>query len=189
MLSDENKILLIRLARLAIEKTFLNESVDSDLIYEFVDKIPKELDTKKGCFVTLKLNNQLRGCIGTIEPVFKMYECTIRNAVNAAFRDYRFDPLMPEEYDKIKIEISVLSKPIEIDYKNPDDLLNKIKSFKDGIILEKDNRSATFLPQVWEQIPNKIEFLEQLSLKAGLNHDIWKTAEISKYTVESFEED
>ena len=111
----------------------------------------------------------------------------IENAIHAAFDDYRFSPLSKNELSKIKIEISVLSIPRKIEFKNEKELLGKIDN-KMGIIVKKGFNSATFLPQVWEQISDPKSFLEHLSIKAGLEKDAWKNSDIYFYRVKSIEE-
>jgi uncharacterized protein len=172
---------LLKLARKAIKSHFDGEKL-------FVDeKIKKKFGEKLACFVTLTEGGELRGCIGTLSAHQELWKDVIENAIHAGFDDYRFSPLSKDELSKIKIEISVLSKPEKLEYKNPEDLLKKIDK-KMGLILKKGWNSATFLPQVWEQLPDKVLFLEHLSSKAGLLKDAWKTAEFSFYRVESVEE-
>jgi AmmeMemoRadiSam system protein A len=112
------------------------------------------------------------------------------NAINAAFRDPRFRPLSRKEWEKVKIEISILTEPKPLPYKDADDLLNKIQPGVDGVIIKKGFHQATFLPQVWEQLPAKKDFLTHLCLKAGLDTDAWEKEklEISTYQVQAFEE-
>jgi AmmeMemoRadiSam system protein A len=172
---------LLKLAREAIKSSLdrKNLEVDKDTI--------KKYSEKGACFVTLTENGELRGCIGSLETRQELYKDIIENALNASFNDYRFMPLRKEELDKIKIEISVLTKPQKLEYKDENDLLKKLSPDM-GIILAKNMRSATFLPQVWDQLPDKIEFLEHLSTKAGLKKDDWKDAEYEYYTVEKIKE-
>ena len=151
------------------------------------EETKKKFSKKQASFVTLTENGELRGCIGSLEARQELWKDVQENAVNAAFYDSRFNPLEKNELQKIKIEISVLSKPKKLQYKNPQDILEKINS-KMGLILKKHGRTATFLPQVWEQLPDRIEFLENLSQKAGLEKDSWKTAEFEYYTVKKEEE-
>ncbi|VVC00258.1 Uncharacterised protein [uncultured archaeon] len=148
-----------------------------------------ELKESKGCFVTLTINRELRGCIGNIEPHGKVYEAIIRNAVLAAFRDDRFNPLSQEEFSIIKIEISVLTTPTKLEFSSPDDLISKL-GHEMGVIIAKGGRGATFLPQVWEDIPEKEEFLSQLCMKAGLGPDEWKKPglKVETYRVEAYTE-
>jgi AmmeMemoRadiSam system protein A len=172
---------LLKLARETIKKNFNGEEP------EVSEEIKNKYSEKKACFVTLTQNNELRGCIGSLEPHQELYKDVIDNAINAGFHDFRFMPLEEDELDSIKIEISVLSTPKKLDYINEDDLLKKIN--KDmGLILKKGFNSSTFLPQVWEEIPEKKEFLENLSVKAGLLKDSWKKANLWYYNVEKVKE-
>ena len=131
------------------------------------DLSPKLSETK-GCFVTLTENGALRGCIGHILPQEALYQAVADNARNAATRDPRFQPVRPDELDKIKIEISVLSKLQPLSFNSPEDLLNKLEPGEDGVVLQIGSRGATFLPQVWEQLPDKVEFLESPFAKSRL---------------------
>ncbi|MEM4262058.1 MAG: AmmeMemoRadiSam system protein A [Candidatus Diapherotrites archaeon] len=133
----------------------------------------KELLEERACFVTLHENGLLRGCIGNTEPFGKLYSAIIRNAELAAFSDPRFLPVEEHELDKIVISISVLGLPKKLEYSNVDDLLSKLDISK-GVIIKKGLRQATFLPEVWEQFDDKVSFLEELCLKAGLSKDAWK---------------
>jgi AmmeMemoRadiSam system protein A len=107
--------------------------------------------------------------------------------LNAAFHDPRFSPLKKEELSAIKIEVSILSDSQEIEFTDEKELLSKIDD-KMGLILKKGFSSATFLPQVWEEINNKKDFLQHLSVKAGLNKDVWKNSKIYFYRVKSIKE-
>jgi len=172
---------LTQLARKTLEFYFENKSFKPD------EQTKKKYNQKKACFVTLEKNNQLRGCIGCLEARQELWKEVQENAINAAFKDFRFSQLTKKELNKIKIEVSILSKPKKLNYENEKDLLGKINN-KMGIILKKGFNSATFLPQVWEQISDKIEFLEHLSLKAGLNKDVWRKSEILFYEVDAEKE-
>lgn len=125
------------------------------------------LSEQRACFVTLNLNGRLRGCIGSLIAHKPLIDDVIHNAYNAAFSDLRFNRLSPEEFKHISIEISVLTPAIKLPYENVEDLKEKIKVGEHGVILELDGKRATFLPQVWEQIPNFDDFFTQLSKKAG----------------------
>jgi len=172
---------LLKLARESIKGYLNGKNV------EVSDDIKKKYAEKKACFVTLTKDGDLRGCIGSLEARQELWKDVIDNAVNAGFNDPRFPELDGEELDDVKIEISVLSNPEKLSYENPEDLLRKIDD-KMGIILKKGFHSATFLPQVWEQLPDKQVFLEHLCMKAGLFQDDWKKAEIKFYRVEKVEE-
>ena len=132
----------------------------------------------------------LRGCIGHILPQESLYRAIEDNAQSAAMRDWRFSPVQSDEVDKIKIEISVLTEPQPLRFNSPEDLLGKLQPYTDGVVLQIGSRGATFLPQVWEQIPDKVEFLNHLSEKAGCEPSAWRGGEtsVSIYHVEAFEE-
>jgi len=142
-------------------------------------------------FVTLKKQNRLRGCIGNLEPAGPLLASLADNARHAAFNDHRFAPLAPEEFADIVIDISILSRPEPLDYKDADDLLAKLRPGTDGVILRKGRARATFLPQVWDQLPDPRMFLEHLCRKAGLEPTAWRDShpEIMIYQVQSFHEE
>lgn len=172
---------LLKLARNAIESELNGENLKIN------KEIKEKYSEKKASFVTLTEHGVLRGCIGSLYPRQELYKDVIENALHAAFDDYRFPQLKKYELSGIKIEISVLSIPEKISFKNEKELLRKID--KDmGIVLKKGFSSATFLPQVWEDLPDKIDFLESLSLKAGISKDAWKNAEVYSYKVEKIKE-
>ena len=154
--------------------------------------IPDEkiFNVKRGVFVTLKINNQLRGCIGNLEPILPVVKGIAGNAINAAFKDYRFSPLSKDDFHKIDIEVSILTKPVLLKYETADQLISKLRPGIDGVIVKKGNAGATFLPQVWEQLPEPVEFLEHLCEKAGLSSNAWQSGElvVSTYQVQYFEE-
>jgi hypothetical protein len=150
----------------------------------------KSLMRRSGTFVTLKINNQLRGCIGNLDASGPIMEGVKRNAINAAFNDFRFSPLTTKEFERVDIEVSILSEPKIIEYKDGNDLVKKLKPHADGVIIRKGHASATFLPQVWEQLAAPEEFLSHLCAKAGLPSDSWKKSglEVLTYNVQYFEE-
>jgi hypothetical protein len=150
----------------------------------------KSLMRRSGTFVTLKINGQLRGCIGNLEASGTIIDGVKRNAINAAFNDFRFSPLNAKEFEKVEIEVSILSEPKILEYKDSDDLVKKLKPHVDGVIIRKGHASATFLPQVWEQLPRPEQFLSHLCAKAGLSSDSWKKSglEVLTYNVQYFEE-
>jgi hypothetical protein len=148
------------------------------------------LSQTKGCFVTLTENGALRGCIGHILPQESLYRAVEDNTRSAAMGDPRFRPVQPEEVARIRIEISVLTEPQPLPFSSPEDLLKKLRPYEDGVVLRLGLRSATFLPQVWAQVPDRVEFLNELSQKAGCDPSEWKGSKttVSIYHVESFEE-
>lgn len=142
-------------------------------------------------FVTLKINGQLRGCIGNLEPAGTLWESVRTNALNAAFHDTRFMPLTAEELSEVEIDISILTEPEELDYTDSDELVNRLRPGVDGVILLHGRAGATFLPQVWDQVPTTELFLGHLCRKAGLADDCWKRQhpQILVYQVQSFAEE
>ena len=155
-----------------------------------VADLPPIFDEQRGTFVTLTIGGNLRGCIGHIIPQEVLIEGIRINAINAAFKDPRFRPLSKNEWKRVKIEISILTEPKPLSYSDADDLLEKLRPGIDGVIIKKGYHQSTFLPQVWEQLPRKEEFLNHLCLKAGLDGDEWKKGriEVSTYQAQAFEE-
>ncbi|MFA4830676.1 MAG: AmmeMemoRadiSam system protein A [Patescibacteria group bacterium] len=149
-----------------------------------------ELKEERGAFVTLRKHGQLRGCIGHIEPIQAVYLDVIDNALAAAFDDPRFPRLTHQELAEVEIEVSVLTKPEKLEYASAEDLLNKLRPLQDGVILKKGFNSATYLPQVWEDLRDKQEFLSSLCMKADLPPDEWRSGklEILTYQAEVFGE-
>jgi AmmeMemoRadiSam system protein A len=147
---------------------------------------------KRGTFVTLTKDGTLRGCIGTILPLKPLILDVIDNTINAAFRDPRFPPLGKEELPLIKIEISVLTVPKKLEFSDKDDLLRKLRPGEDGVIIIKGPYQATFLPQVWDELPDKDSFLSHLCAKAGLSPYEYrnpKDLEVFTYEVEIINSD
>ena len=157
-----------------------------------IDKssIPKKLTEDKGCFVTLTKGGHLRGCIGHIFPKEPLYEAVAQMTYNAAMRDSRFKPVTPDELDEIHIEVSVLTVPKQLEFASGEELLGKLRPHVDGVVLRAGNRQATYLPQVWEQIPDKAVFLTRLSLKGRIHPEAWQkgTVTVLVYQAEAFEE-
>lgn len=121
------------------------------------------------CFVTLEINGNLRGCIGSILANRPLIDDVIQNAYNSAFSDYRFLSLSAEEFNNLEIFISLLSIPSKMYFKDEQDLLNQLKPGKDGLIIKDGHFQAVYLPSVWEQLPDKVDFLNSLKQKAGLS--------------------
>ena len=185
-LTDEDRNILLELAR---------STIAAELIKGAATKRPSTVSTalqeKRGCFVTLHKKGVLRGCIGTIEPVRSLYANVEENALNSAFKDPRFPPVEKEELAEIDIEISVLSVPRPLQFKDGQDLLDKLKPGIHGVILSKGwPKEATFLPQVWDQLPQKKSFLEHLCLKGNMNRSCWmdKDLVVKVYEAEYFGE-
>ena len=142
-------------------------------------------------FITLKKDGQLRGCIGNLEATGPLLESLTQNARHAAFNDHRFSPLSKEELERVRIDISILSRPVRLQFDDGNDLLAKLRPGTDGVILKKGRARATFLPQVWKQLPRPRHFMEHLCQKAGLSLESWQDEdiEIYLYQVQSFEEE
>ncbi|MCP4395098.1 MAG: AmmeMemoRadiSam system protein A [Alphaproteobacteria bacterium] len=183
----EEKSILLGLARQSIEYT-VNKG---GMLPVNADDFNEKLHEKRGVFVTLQCGGALRGCIGNITPVGPLYKTIVDRACDAAKNDIRFIPVELSELSKIHIEISVLTNPEALDYKTPEDLRVKLCPNIDGVVLQLEGgMSSTFLPQVWEQLPDAESFLAELSLKAGGSADDWKRpgVRVKTYQVEKFEE-
>ena len=179
-LSEEERKGLLTLARSVIEsKLDRNVSIKRPVV------ISESLKVKRGCFVTLHQKGALRGCIGTIEPVTPLIDCVEENASNAAFRDPRFPSLKKNELPDIEIEISVLTVPEVLDFKDAEDLKQKLKPGRHGVILSRGFRKSTFLPQVWEQLPDIETFLGHLCEKGGMERKAWMDTETVLKTYEA----
>lgn len=142
-------------------------------------------------FVTLTIDGDLRGCIGSLEAHQSLVRDVQAHSVHAALQDYRFPPLSAGEISMIKIEISRLTPAVSISYDEPEKLPDLLTPGVDGVILGDGSRRATFLPQVWDQLPDKTAFLNHLCAKMGAPADLWKrkVLELSLYQVEEFEEE
>lgn len=138
-------------------------------------------------FVTLYIKGSLRGCIGGLQATQPLINDISEHAYAAAFQDPRFPALVSDEYDQLEIKVSVLGKPEKISFISEEDLLQQIRPNIDGLILEHSYNRSTFLPSVWEQLPDKKEFLNHLKEKAGFTFDWWDNAvKISRYETFSF---
>lgn len=146
-----------------------------------------DLQQNLASFVTLHKNGILRGCIGALEAHQPLINDVAEHAYSAAFQDPRFPALQDNEYEKLEIDVSVLGKPEKMEFENEEDLIQQIRPNIDGLIIEHGYSRGTFLPSVWEQLPNKKDFLNHLKLKAGLSENWWDDAvKISRYETFSF---
>lgn len=134
---------------------------------------PPELLELSATFVTLHKNHELRGCIGMLKAVRPLAEDIAENAFAAAFRDHRFPPLAADEFEQLVIHVSILTQPEPISFDSEEDLLAQLQPGVDGLIIEENGRRGTFLPSVWEALPNRKQFLRHLKQKAGLPADYW----------------
>lgn len=164
ILNNEDKAVVFDVMHMSIKKG-LGLGKEFDL--ETTDT-SKQLKTNYAVFVTLKLNSQLRGCIGTTEAHMPLIEAVAKYAYAAAFSDPRFKPLTEEEYKQIEISLSILTPAEPFPFKDEQDLLNRLRPNIDGLIIAKKNKRATFLPVVWESLSEPEHFLSELKRKAGI---------------------
>ncbi len=150
------------------------------------DDYPEPLRVSRATFVTLHVEEKLRGCVGTLEARQPLVQDVVSNAFSAAFRDTRFSALTWPEYERLDIHISILSLPEPMQFSSEEDLLAQLRPQVDGLIIEAGFSRGTFLPSVWEQVPTPREFLRHLKLKAGLHPDYWSgRIRVQRYTTES----
>lgn len=148
---------------------------------------PPALRENGAAFVTLEIADELRGCIGTLEAYRPLVVDVAHNAFAAAFRDPRFPPLAAREQAQLDIHVSVLSPPSPLPVRDEADLLRQLRPGVDGLILAENSRRATFLPSVWEQLPDARDFLAHLKRKGGWPPGYWSAAmRVERYTTESF---
>lgn len=153
------------------------------------DSSHPSLQVKAASFVTLQDSNKLRGCIGTIDPHRSLLLDVRGNAFDAAFNDPRFEPVSLNEIDRIAIEVSVLTPRVPVNYDSSFDLYSQIKPGVDGVYIEYGQHRGTFLPQVWQQLPDKEQFFKHLKSKAGLPPDFWsESLKVYRYRVQKWSE-
>jgi len=154
------------------------------------EQLTAKLKDPGAVFVTLTIGGELRGCIGSLQAYQPLVDDVQAHAIDAAFNDYRFGPVSEDEVPLLQIEISRLTAPVPLPYDSPTDLLKLLKPNVDGVVLRDGSRSATFLPQVWEQLPEPEEFLSHLCQKMGASTNLWrqKVLDVSIYHVEEFHE-
>ena len=189
-LNDKEGEVLVELARSAIserlhcpvepqKKVALQEALSAPVFAQ-----------QRGVFVTLHKRGQLRGCIGTLVGQDSLSEGIKDNALNAAFHDHRFKPLTADELAELEVEVSILTEPLLLEYENAAGLLAGLQPGTDGVIVRQGGASATFLPQVWKQLPEPENFLAHLCLKAGLPANEWRRGklQVETYQVQHFSE-
>jgi len=180
-MSAERGALLLRIARQAIEGALGRDPAEVE--------DPPWLNAPGASFVTLRQGGELRGCIGTLDARRPLAEDVAANAVNAAFRDPRFLPLRESELDATEVEVSVLSPPEPLAFSDEEDALAQLRPGMDGVVLEYRGRGGTFLPQVWDDLPDRRDFLRHLKRKAGLPEDFWSPElRLHRYTVAKYRE-
>jgi len=184
VISDSAKQILLEVARQSIQYGLQHAN---PLPVEPGD-YPEELQVQGASFVTLSLDQQLRGCIGSLEARRPLIVDVADNAFAAAFRDPRFPPLSEAEFPDLDYHISILTPPEPMQFSDEADLLAQIQPNIDGLVLEDRGHRGTFLPSVWESLPQPAEFLRHLKLKAGLPTDYWSdTLKVSRYRVQDVE--
>jgi len=185
-LSQQEKQFLLSLARASIDRAIHRQPLP-EIILEGLSDI---LKNEGAAFVTLTKEKKLRGCIGALEAYQPLVMDVREHAVAAAMEDYRFRPVSAPELSSISIEISRLTQPMPLEYPDAGTLIDLLRPGVDGVILSDGFRRATFLPQVWEQLPNPEDFLAHLCHKMGVDPDTWRKKHlvISIYQVEEFHE-
>jgi AmmeMemoRadiSam system protein A len=210
-MNAELQQILLQIARQAILQTLEGHCVSAQDVFQSVEEcrgffpkpgkkeqaamqgvpglgtLPEELMELRATFVTLTMGGQLRGCIGMLEACRPLAEDVAANAVAAAFEDPRFPPLTKREFESLEIHISVLSPTEELRFSSEEDALHQIRPGIDGLILQDGFYRGTFLPSVWEELPQKALFWAHLKQKAGLPVDYWsETLRVFRYTTECF---
>ena len=182
---EDKARILLQIARAAIAESLglsvpviENNSEDEDWLQE-----------KGACFITLTQRDQLRGCIGTLEAHRTLIDDVKANAKAAAFKDTRFTPLTSNEFSTTQIELSLLSPVQALSFISEQDALSRLQPGVDGVVFEYGFQRSTFLPQVWEQLPDAKNFMAHLKHKAGLPVDFWADdIKLSRYTVSKWKE-
>jgi AmmeMemoRadiSam system protein A len=184
--------MLLCVAKNAISRKLERKAkLSGDELNAFAGKYAKRFSKKQGAFVTLTINERLRGCIGSLQATKPLLEAIYSNALNAAFFDTRFMPIAKKEFEQAEIEVSVLSPLSKLVYSDAADLLSKLVPHKHGVLLEFSNGAgSTFLPQVWDQLPDAEEFLSHLCTKAGMPSNAYASMHpaVFLYTVQCAQE-
>ena len=182
-LSEQEQKICLQVAKKSIEHGLQQGSALPVVTSEYTDSLQQQLAS----FVTLHKHGQLRGCIGALEAYQPLINDIAEHAYAAAFQDPRFPALNASELDQLDIEISVLGKPEAMQFTDEADLLKQIRPGIDGLILQHGYNRGTFLPSVWEQLPDVTEFFKHLKNKAGLPMDWWRDdVKVSRYQTFSF---
>lgn len=183
-LSVKDQKICLEVARKSIQQGLMS----GEKLHVVTNDYSADLQQKAASFVTLHKKGMLRGCIGALEAYQPLINDVAEHAYAAAFQDPRFPALDEDEVDLLKIDISVIGTAEKIDFASEADLIEQLRPGVDGLILEYGYNRGTFLPSVWEQLPDKKEFLNHLKAKAGLSQSWWDSAvNISRYETFSFE--
>lgn len=181
---------LLALARASIDSALSPGQASNNLVPFTAASLPPALTVRRSSFVTLHRSEQLRGCCGTLDAPRPLAEDVWRNAWAAAFSDYRFAPVTAAEWPQLSLHLSLLTVPEPLDVTTEEQLLAALRPSIDGLILESDTGRATFLPAVWQQLPDPVQFVRQLKMKAGWPVTYWsQRVRAYRYTTESFAED
>ncbi len=185
-LTAEEKKNLLELARATLQRGVCGE----ELPKLELEALTPNLKAPGASFVTLTIGGDLRGCIGALEPYQPLAWDVREHTLAAALEDPRFPPVQPDELKHIEIEVSRLTFPTPLEYRDAEDLISRLRPNVDGVILRDGFRRATYLPQVWEKLPDKAMFLSSLCEKMGAVPDTWrrKHLEVLIYQVEEFHE-
>ena len=185
-LEARSRAILLRTAAAAIDARIAGVTLEEPPI----TGLPAELQVERASFVTLTISGELRGCCGTIEPRRALALDVWRNAQVSAFDDPRFPPLAVREWTQVDLEIAVLSPLERVEAPGEKQLLRTLEPRQDGLVIAWRGRRATFLPKVWEHLPQPRDFLDRLKAKAGWPADFWAAdVEVWRYRTESFTAD
>jgi AmmeMemoRadiSam system protein A len=185
-LSSSEAELLLRLARATLNHIVAGGAMPS----LDPNTLSSSLTEERACFATLRNHGELRGCVGSVVASKPLFEGVMESVRGAARRDSRFQPVTADELERIHIELSILTEPVPLNYDSPEALLELVQPHEHGVLLRIGARTATFLPKVWDDIPDKQEFLARLCAKAGFEPRAWrgKNAIVSVYGAEVIEE-
>lgn len=185
-LAARDRAALLKVARASIEHGLQSDRALAVTATDY----PESLRPWRATFVTLEIAERLRGCIGTLEARLPLVSDVAAHAFGAAFSDPRFLPLERDEFSRLHIHVSVLSPAEPLRFHSQDELLGQLRPGVDGLVLHYRRHRGTFLPAVWESLPEPLAFLTHLKAKAGLSPDFWSDEiEVKRYTTESFGED
>ena len=185
-LNQNDRQKLLQIARETIQAVAHQQKLHALDLSQFSE----DLQAEGASFVTFTVDGNLRGCIGTLQAYQPLVIDVQARAMQAASQDPRFPPVRPEELKRIKIEISRLTQPEPLSYDSPEQLKSLLRAGIDGVVLSDGYKRATFLPQVWEELPDPEQFLGHLCRKMGCSPNLWKhqMLEVETYQVEEFSE-
>lgn len=176
----------LRQQLLGVARESIRQGFDGEILVVRAADYPEPLRVPRATFVTLHVDGVLHGCIGTLEAWRPLVEDVASNAYGAAFQDFRFPALTLPEFKHLDVHISILNPSEPMNFSSEGDLIAQLRPGIDGLILEEGHRRGTFLPSVWESVPDARDFVRQLKLKAGLAPDYWsKNLRIQRYTTAS----